>query len=130
MSIEKLLKPWITAEIRRMADYKHRLFKQQKMNQIPFHTYNIYKNNLSRRIKLSKKNYYVNIFKDCNSNIKNTWKTIKSIMSNNKRSPKIKLLNENGNLITDPVDVGNNFCEYFSSVACRLDIPMTLTHFT
>ena len=58
MSMEKLLKPWITAKIRRMADYKHRLFEQQKMNLIPFHTYKIYKNNLSRRIKLSKKNYY------------------------------------------------------------------------
>ena len=130
MGVKRLLKPWITSEIRRMADYKHRLFKQQKMNLIPFHTYNIYKNNLSRRIKLSKKNYYVNKFKDCNSNIKNTWKTINSIMSNNKRSPKkFELLNENGNLITDPVDVGNNFCEYFSSVACKLDenIPRTDT---
>ena len=51
-------------------------------------------------------------------------------MSNNKRSPKnFELLNENGNLITDPVDVGNNFCEYFSSVACKLDenIPRTDT---
>ena len=51
-------------------------------------------------------------------------------MSNNKRSPKnFELLNETGNLITDPVDVGNNFCEYFSSVACKLDenIPRTDT---
>ena len=54
MGVKRLLKPWITAEIRRMADYKHCLFKQQNINLIPFHTYNIYKNNLSRRIKLSK----------------------------------------------------------------------------
>ena len=57
-----------------MANYKHRLFKQYKMSLIPFRTYNIYKNNLTRRIKQAKQNYYVKKFNDCNSNIEKTGK--------------------------------------------------------
>ena len=55
--IKSILKSWITNQIKRMADHKHYLFKQCKMqmqiNQIE--TYNSYKNNLNRIIKQSKR---------------------------------------------------------------------------
>ena len=130
VSIKKVLKPWISGEIRRMANYKHRLFKQYKMSLIPFHAYNIYKNNLTRRIKQAKQNYYVKKFNDCNSNIKKNWKIINSFFSNIKRKANnTELLDEAGNSINNPIDVANKFCDFFSTVADKLDekIPPTDT---
>ena len=71
VSMNKVLKPWISGEIRRMVIYKRRLFKQYKISLIPFRTYNVYKNNLIRRIKQGKKNYYVKKFNDCKENLEN-----------------------------------------------------------
>lgn len=62
ISVKKFMKPWITNEIRRMANYKHYLFKQYKRNNISFHVYNTYKNNLSKIIKISKRSYFRNTF--------------------------------------------------------------------
>ena len=46
ISVKKLVRPWITDNIRRMANYKHHLFKLYKNNRIAFQEYNNYKNNL------------------------------------------------------------------------------------
>ena len=60
--IKSILKPWITNQIKRMADYKHYLFKQYKMQNIQFETYNSYENNLNRIIKKSKREYFFSNF--------------------------------------------------------------------
>ena len=130
LTIKRLLKPWITANIRRMANFKHYLFKQYKQNNISFQRYNLYKNNLNNVIKKAKRNFYISKFENSNRNIKKTWKTINSVLTKSKKtSNKISLLDRNGDEVHDPVNIANMFCDHFSTIADQLDadIPMTNT---
>lgn len=131
LSIKYLLKPWITQDIRRRAKFKHYLFKQYKLNNVTFEAYNQYKNNLSNIVRLAKISYYKVKFQNCNRDIKKTWKTINKILSksSHSKSNAITLLNDNGDEVNDPHVVSNIFCNYFSTIADRLDdnIPLTDT---
>ena len=54
--------------------------------------------------------------------VKKTWKIIKSFFSNIKRKANnTELLDEAGNSINNPIDVANKFCDFFSTVADKLD---------
>ena len=64
ISVKNLQKPWINAELKRMANYKHRLFKQYKSRNINFDVYNSYKNNLCHKIKNAKKTYFCKKFEN------------------------------------------------------------------
>ena len=44
LSSKRLVKPWVTTDLRRMANFKNHLFKRYKTNQIPFRIYNEYCN--------------------------------------------------------------------------------------
>ena len=130
IAMTKLLKPWITNNIKQMANYKHYLFKQYKNNNATFTTYNTYKNNLNRLLKKAKKEYYNKKFNDCKKNNKKTWKIINSILSKKiKKNENITLQDGEGREVDGPVDVANAFCEYFATIATRLDadIPVTVT---
>ena len=84
LSRKRLVKPWVTTNLRSMANFKHHLFKRYKTNQVPFHIYNEYKNNLSARFKRAKKEYYRNKFQRCHQEIKETWNNINSILAKHK----------------------------------------------
>ena len=130
ISIKRLSKPWIDVSLRRRANYKHHLFKQYKMNLIPFSTYNTYKNNLSKSLKNAKRRYYINKFKLCNKDIKTTWKTINSILSKPKSKVKnITLLDSRGEEVVNSNVISNMFCDHFATIADKLNsiIPQTQT---
>ena len=111
-----------------MANYKHRLLKEYIQGNVSFQYYNNYKNNLCRLIKESKHNYFINKFNSNKNNIGRTWKLIHSIMSkSSKKSDYVTLLDESNNEIKDPVDVSNSFCDFFCSVAGRLDADLQRT---
>ena len=99
------------------------------MQNILFETYNSYKNNLNRIIKKSKREYFVSKFNGCKNDTKNTWTLMNSILAKNiRKSEKITLLDGHGGEVLEPVDVANTFCEYFSTVANRLDADIPLTN--
>lgn len=130
ISIKKLLKPWINNDMRRMSNYKHHLFKQYKLGTIPFVTYNNYKNNVHNLLKKARKDYYSNKLNDCRTNTKKTWKIVNSILSKpSKKRDYVTLLDSDGKEIQRPQGVSDEFCNFFSTVATRLDsqIPFTVT---
>ena len=130
VSFRKLLKPWITSTIRRMANYKHNLFKKYKNSETSFEVYNQYKNNLNRNIKLSKKAYYERKFDDCKNNIKKTWQTINSVLCKSKKQNYIPvLLDSHGVELSGSNNICEYFCNHFSTIADKLDadIPRTMT---
>ena len=113
-----------------MANYKHHLFKLYKNNRIAFQEYNNYKNNLCRVIRKSKRDYFINKFNSCKNDIKGSWKIINSILSKKfKKSDNITILDSRGREIHDSNVIANDFCNYFSTIAHRLDsdIPVTNT---
>ena len=66
-----------------------------------------------------KQAYYDRYFERNWNNIKNTWKGIKSLISLKTVASTIPtvLFLDNGNTITNPYDIANNFNNYFASIA-------------
>ena len=69
------------------------------------------RNLLSTLIKKSKQAYYDRYFESNWNNIKNTWKTIKSLISLKTVASSIPIVLsiDNGDTITSPFDIANNF---------------------
>ena len=80
-------KPWITLGLQKSISVKNKLLtnfinKKDPILKEEFHTnYKKYRNLLSTLMKKSKQAYYDKYFERNWSNIKNTWKGIKSLIS-------------------------------------------------
>ena len=83
LSLKRLLNLWITdnINIRRMVNFKHKLFKQYKNRIIAFETFNNSKSNLQRMMKRAKRDYFVRRLNNCKNNVKKTWKIVNSLLS-------------------------------------------------
>ena len=70
-------------------------------------------------MKKSKQAYYNKYFERNWNNIKNTWKGIRSLISlKTVASCVLTVLSlDNGDTITNPYDIVNNFNNYFASIA-------------
>ena len=83
--------------------------------------YKLYKNKLNYLIRIAKRNYYDSKFIMATNNLKETWKLINEVI--NKRKSKLSLpqsFNSNGRSITDPTDIANEFCNYFTNIGPNL----------
>ena len=84
--------PWITAEIKRSIHHRDFLKKKAVKTKSKF-THEAYKkawNEVNKLNKHMKATYYMNAFKDCESNPKETWKKI-SDLTNERPKPLIFL---------------------------------------
>ena len=73
-------------------------------------------------LKTSKKSYYASYFLENKSNIKETWKCIKSIKNLNKKAAfqltKIKIPR---GYIDDRAEIANEFNKFFSTIGNKID---------
>ena len=85
-------------------------------------------------MKKSKQAYYDKYFEKIWKNIKNTWKGIKSLISQKTVASSIPtvLSLDNGDTITNPYDIANTFNNYFASIAetTKKSIKYTHKHFS
>ena len=79
--------------------------------------YNRVRNRVSRQLEKSKKEHYEAYFDEMNNNIKKTWEGIRKIV-NVKTSTKFTIshLNVNGKIVDQPIDIANNFNNFFVNV--------------
>ena len=133
-------KPWITLGLQKSISVKNKLFvnfinKKGQILKEEFHTnYKKYRNLLSTLMRRSKQAYFDKYFEANWSNIKNTWKGIKSpitlkfVASN---VPTVLSL-DNGDTITNPYDIANTFNNYFASIAetTKKNIKYSHKHFS
>ena len=117
-------KPWITLGLQKSISVKNRLLvnfinRKDPILKEEFHTNNTkYRNLLSTLKKRSEQAYFDKYFETNWSNIKNTWKGIKSLISLKpvaSNVPTVLSLN-NGDAITSPSDIANTFNNYFASI--------------
>ena len=121
ISGKRLLKPWISDTLIEKINTKHNLFKLYKNGRIDFDYYNRYKNDLSLSLKRAKVSYYRNKFMSCKNDLKRTWKSLNSLMRGQTKKNDIVLTDEDGNEHSDPQWVADKFCNYFTTVASKLD---------
>ena len=129
--VKNLQKPWINAQLRRMANYKHIGCLNNKnlaisilMCIIVIRTIYVIK------LKMQRKHIFVKSLEKKTYFCKKTWKTINSILSNKRKiESHIVLTGDNDEDICDSLEIANKFCNFFSTIADRLDeaIPTTDT---
>ena len=120
-------KPWITQDILKMTNEREKLYKlyiktKNTTLKDEFHVkYKELRNKVRDSTRKSQKEYLQNYFAKNITNIKNTWKGIKSVINisaSNKSQPSSLLVNSK--LISEPKLVAETFNEYFSTIAEKL----------
>ena len=86
-----------------------------------------YKKIIKQTIQLEKNNYYKTCFQNHKHNLKNTWQTIKCILSKSDTIAKFpdKLIVEN-NILTNQQKIANHFNEYFTNIGPSLAFTIQL----
>jgi len=115
-------KPWITTGILKSIKKKHHLFKQSfiKKDANAISKYKKYKNKLTKVIKLSQHQYYLDRFENCKNNIQQTWREIKNIIYDGRNFSSINEININGNLTETSANITKAFNEYFVNIGPNL----------
>ena len=72
-------------------------------------------------MRVAKRNFYINRFNAAKDKIKDTWRLIDQFIRGNKNASNISLIDEHNSEQSNPKDVSNIFCKYFSSVAEEID---------
>ena len=125
--VKRKEKPWITNEILsliRQREKFHKKFikeKDQSKKNIFHEQYRTFRNQIVTASRQSKKLYFQKYFEENSLNLRNTWRGIKSIINiNHKGKSKPTSLIIGDELITDPYIVADEFNNYFSSIAGKL----------
>ena len=125
--IQNQYKPWINNEIRKMITEREKLYKNYIKMKDPIAkselhvSYKEQRNKIRDVIRQSRKRFLDDYFSKNITNIKNTWKGIKSLIKiNNSNRGQPSSLMVNNKLISEPKQVAETFNEYFSSIADKL----------
>ena len=106
--------------------------KQQKL--IKHESYKKYRNKIIELIRQSKKTYYQRYFEQNKKDSKTIWQGIHEIISSrkNKNGGNVSAIISDDNTITDPVEIAQNFNNFFTSIGTNLQkkIPPTKKNFT
>ena len=102
---------------------KNRLFKEFVTSpSTPSETkYKAYKNKLIHLLRISKQIYNDSEFESARNYLKTTWKLSNEVI--NKRKNKSSLptsFKSEGNTLTDPIEIADRFCKYFTNTGPNL----------
>ena len=133
-NLKRIRTPWITKGLLISVRKKNRLYK--KMLNAPSTEremkYKAYKNKLNHLIRIAKRTYYNERFENARNDIKQTWKLINEVINNKKKNTSFPLsFKSDGKTITDPLEIANRFCKYFTNIGPNLSskIPPTNSSF-
>ena len=83
--------------------------------------YKTYKNKLNHSLRLSKRLYYEKKLENCKSNNRKIWKVLNEIINKkNNKSVQSSIFKVDGLEISDPTDIANRFCNYFTNIGPNL----------
>ena len=104
------------------------------MNESRNESYKIYRNRIIELIRQSKQTYYQRYFEQNKKVFKTIWQGIHEIIPSrkNKNSGNVSAIISDDNTITDPVEIAQNFNNFFTSIGANLQkkISPTKENFT
>ena len=126
-------KPWLSKGLLKSIRTKNKLYRQYLTNQSLHYEIRCknYKNKLNHSLRIAKRIYYEKKIDASKSNAKATWRVLNEIIKTKKKAFKINSIFKVDNQeITDPVDIANRFCRYFSSIGPNLakEIHSSVSH--
>lgn len=119
----KKLKPWINYSICSRIKKRNELLKRIKKqpNNKPLKAkFKEFRNNLNLDIRNIKNQYYQDLFEKHRGNSKETWKVIEEISGQKLNIVSPIVLEIDNNIVSDPLEVANEFNKYFLSVAGKV----------
>jgi len=127
ITFNRYMKPWLTTALMRCIKRKHCLYIQYKRGHITSSVYNAFKNCVTSIVRRTKRKYFVARFGAEIKNARETWKIINSLVGKSctKTIPS-EMRSEQG-VLTSSESIANNFNEYFSGIASKLDSEMPRT---
>ena len=115
--------PWITKGMLKSIQNKNKLYKEylQCPNDNRAIKFNTYRNKLNNLIRKSKREYFYSKFRNSRNNIKETWKTINSIIGRvTKVSTQSNFKTDDAENITEPKNISNAFNNFFVDIGPKL----------
>jgi hypothetical protein len=115
--------PWITNGLLKSINTKNSLYRLYKKSPTDDHfcKYKKYRNKLHNLIRKAKRQFYYSKFQKSKNNMKLTWSTINNVLGRskcNRTQTQFKI--ENGDTVTDPHQISNDFNEYFVNIGPKL----------
>ena len=121
LSSGKIVKPWIDNSLRNKIKRKHYLFKRYDIGAIPFETYNKFKLQTEKDIKVAERNYFQRKFENCRGDARNTWKLTNKLLNNcSKTSHNNLSIFDNDVIIHDEKKLCELMNSYFNNVGLNL----------
>ena len=129
LSTKRIKKPWMSNYIKSQINLKSYYFKLYRQNLITKQTNNTLKNRVIRLVKEAKQKYYIDSFNNNKSNSAKTWNVINELSGRKRTYFEIPKIRNNGNTYESPRDIANEFIDYFSTVASKLecDLPRSIS---
>ena len=112
IGIRRIMSPWINQEIRGYLNRKHQIYKMYKNGRVTLNYYNGYKNLLTEGLRLAKQVYYEKSFENSKSDIKKSWKIIKSLLSPSSKTTNTEFV-INNTIVSNPKEIANHFGQHF-----------------
>ena len=127
ISTKRISKPWISSYILTLIKRKSEYFNLYKMNIISRDCNNRFKNFVNSEVRKAKTNYLKNLF--LNSVPKSYWSAINRLMGRSKPNFDVNEINFGNEIGSSSLQNKlNNFNEFFSSVALRLEENLPATN--
>ena len=127
ISLKRFTNAWMTQQIFELISAKSEYFIMYKLGFISQAENNLYKNKVNKIVNKTKTAYFKRLFERNSNNIKNTWKHIRNITSNQNSKIPVRKLIVNGNEINSDKEIAEIFNNFFSSIASELeaDVPVS-----
>jgi hypothetical protein len=119
MKYNKTRAPWITTDLLKCINKKHRIYRKYKRGIVSFSRFKIFRNMLIKALRVSKRNYYFHKINSNNGNMKQMWKTINSLRKpyTSNKSFSLKIDDE---IVTDNQTIANKFNDHFLQLPIEL----------
>ena len=115
VKMKKLSCPWVSDELLLCIHKKHSIYRKYKMNLLPFSTFKIYRNMLTKALKIAKSLYYERKLSEADGP-KSTWNLLNNLTKKTLERPVVSL-NIDGEEITNNVIIAENLNNYFVNIA-------------
>src|SRR6218665_3900001 len=124
---DSLKHPWMTKGLLKSSRIKNKTYVEYKKHPTDWNRlkYVQYRNIFKKVKKRAEKTYYENEFLKYTNDTKNTWKTIKTLISGQKGGTIIESLMVDGNRKTNPTEIANHLNEFFSGIGQSLASKIT-----
>ena len=116
------LAPWMTKALLVSIRKKNTLYKEfiKSPNSALKAQFKFYRNKLNHLIKIANRQYYDQKFISAKKDLKESWKLINESIKRKIRSTFPSSFRSADTVITNPVNIENEFCHYFTSVGPNL----------